>query len=91
MSCVHFQTVAVHFVTRKSELERILLSGVYSYEIQKKFTASLKASRQLVGLKRAVFAETGFEVTAMVTAFVEAKRMSTKSAAFRTTYDILPC
>ena len=78
--------MAVHFITRKSELERVLSTGAFSPTMQKAFSASLLHSRQLYSLKTVVFGDADFDITRMTTAIVEGKKMSTKSTGFRTKY-----
>jgi ELMO/CED-12 family len=76
---------SVHLVTRKSELERILCVGPFTVEMQKAFTRSLRASRQLAGVKRQVLGEFEFDVTAAASTIASVKKMSTSSGNFRNT------
>lgn len=75
----------MHFFTRKSELERILVSGTYSRALQSRFSASLRSSRQLAGIKRAVFAEIEFDVPAILEAVIVNKGISRSGPLFRST------
>ncbi len=75
---------AVHLLTGKSELERILLASEYNAPMQQRFAASLSRSRQLYSLRRLVFGVEEFDVTALTTDIVAAKKMSMSAASFRT-------
>lgn len=74
---------AAHLITRKSELERILLAGPYTPSMQRAFASSLSQSRQLHTLRNIVFGREEFDVQGMTADIIQQKRMSTASALFR--------
>lgn len=76
----------MHIFTQKSEIERILASGVYGRIMQAQFADALKRSRQLMGVKRVVFAEMEFETPVAANTIVAVKKISQASTIFRTTY-----
>jgi hypothetical protein len=55
----------------------------FTVDMQKAFTKSLRASRQLAGVKRQVLGEFEFDVTAAASTIASVKKMSTSSGKFR--------
>lgn len=83
--CKWLLKLATHFITRKGEMERVLLSGSYSQMLHRKFVSSLRASRQLTGVRARVLGEAEFDVRELAAAIVLVKGMHAKTEAYRAT------